>query len=131
MFILGKHGWILQRVDLMSREIFDTFGSHQAQPEIRGMWDDTTNPPELMLAFDTDDAEFARGFQCGMVWQLLYGGVHEFEIPIYLTNVEMAMRMAEAAGYAFKAVYEKETEVGDPADWIMVTFTDTGSSDSE
>lgn len=97
--------------------------------EARGIWDDTGDIPILMLQFDTDDPEFARGVQVGMVWQLLHGGVHEFEMPMYITNAEMIFRMAEAAGYTFTAKYENEEEDSGDADWMLVTFTDTGSKD--
>ena len=91
--------------------------------EARGIWDDTGDIPVLKLQFDTNDPEFARGVQIGMVWQLLHGEVEEFEMPLYLTNAEMVFRMCEATGYTFTAKYENDEEVDDDADWIMVTFT--------
>ena len=105
-------------------ETFPEFGDSPRTPEARGMWDDTGDQPVLMLEFDTDDPEFARGFQSGMIWQLLYGGVEQFTIPVYLTNVEMVMRMAEAAGYSFVAHYEDDGKVDENYDWVMVTFTE-------
>jgi hypothetical protein len=94
-----------------------------------GLWDDTGEEATLMLRYDTDDPEFSRGFQCGMIWQLLHGGVNEFEIPVYLTNAEMVMRMAEAAGYTYTARYENESELEGDADWILIKFVDPGSTE--
>lgn len=56
---------------------------------------------ELVLAFDTDDPEFVRGVEVGRLWELLdHAG--EAELTIHGTNAEMAMRIAEAKGLAFR-----------------------------
>lgn len=109
--------------------MLDNFFEPEKKTEEFGLWDDTGDEPTLMLKYDTEHPEFARGFQCGMIWQLLHGGVHEFEIPVYLTNTEMVMRMAEAAGYTYTARYEDDSELVGEADWILIKFTDPGASD--
>lgn len=81
----------------------------------------TTEPDEeptqmqLVLAFDTDEPEFTRGFECGQLWEQLDGG-YQLEKTIHTTNVEMAMRIAEARGYDFAAT-------GDDPNWVHVHFT--------
>lgn len=104
----------------------DLFESEPSQAF--GLWDDTDEEnPVLMLEYDSSNPEFARGFQCGMIWQLLHGGINEFEIPVYVTNAEMVMRMAEVAGYSYTAKYENESEVGEEHDWMLIKFVDTDS----
>lgn len=60
-----------------------------------------------LLAFDSDDPQFARGFECGRIWTLLttegaevLGGQ-----PFHATNVEMVLRMVEAAGAELTAEF--------------------------
>lgn len=60
-------------------------------------WDHT-------LAFDTPDAEFARGFDIGKVWgRLQFERPAEADVMILAANVEMLMRVANVAGYTFTA----------------------------
>lgn len=87
-----------------------------------GIWDDTQDPPVKLLQYDTDSVEFARGVQVGMIWQLLHGGINEFEIPVYSVNAEMVMRMAEASGFSAHAYYEEEEVEGEDHEWMMVVF---------
>ena len=56
----------------------------------------------LVLAFDSDDPEFTRGFEAGQVWTRLD---YEQEFECYLSpgNAEMIMRICEAKGVAFTA----------------------------
>lgn len=56
---------------------------------------------ELVLAFDTDDPEFARGFEVGKVWAGLGQGERHF--TIHQANAEMVLRMAEAKGLAARS----------------------------
>lgn len=73
----------------------------------------------LSLVFDTDDPQFARGFEAGTIWAKLC----EYDAPMTLTvggeNAEMFMRMAEAQSRTFSA-----TEIASPAegDWYDVQF---------
>lgn len=57
---------------------------------------------ELLLAFDTQEPEFARGFEAGRVWQMLKGD-EPFEQLMNAANAEMVMRMVEATGREYSA----------------------------
>lgn len=50
----------------------------------------------LLLAFDTDALEFARGFEAGRLWATIRGEPDEVEAVVHTTNAEMLMRMGEA-----------------------------------
>jgi len=75
-----------------------------------------TDELECVLAFDTDDPEFARGFEAGMLWGRM---IHEREIvqTVQAENAEMVIRMAEA--------YNSWTFAGEPVDgqWLRVVLT--------
>lgn len=71
-----------------------------------------------LLPFDTDDAEFARGFEAGRIWMLLRTSDGEVVECIHASNAEMAMRLAEAADRQVVA-----TELGH--DWLEATFAPT------
>jgi len=70
----------------------------------------------LVLAFDSDDQEFTRGFEAGQLWERLErdGFVHQL---IHAENAEMVMRMAESRdrGLTFTA-----EDVGNG--WMQVTI---------
>lgn len=67
----------------------------------------------LVLAFDTDDEQFVRGFEAGILWRRLE--VEEgVEMTVRADNAEMVMRMAEARGVPFTA---DPTEDGE---WLFV-----------
>ena len=55
---------------------------------------------ERELRFDTDDPEFARGFEIGVLWERLtsLGSCH---MAISASNAEMVMRVAKATGCDF------------------------------
>lgn len=78
-------------------------------------------PPNfaLLLPFDTDDPEFARGFEAGRIWSFVQTIDFDEEDPgsltIHSTNTEMVMRIAEASGYSTFCVVLDDT-------WIEVTF---------
>jgi hypothetical protein len=68
----------------------------------------------LALPFDTDEPDFRRGVEVGM----LYEAVRRSPVVsmlIHADNAEMAIRIAEAAGKPFSA-----EECGD--DWLDVTI---------
>lgn len=69
-----------------------------------------------LLPFDTDDPEFARGFEAGRLWALLRTGDDEVVQCIDASNAEMAMRLAEATERTVVA-----TELGH--DWLEATFS--------
>jgi hypothetical protein len=59
---------------------------------------------QLVLAFDTDSEEFARGVEVGMIWGWLQHGADTMlEQTMQAENAEMVMRMAEAASATFTA----------------------------
>jgi hypothetical protein len=69
-----------------------------------------------LLPFDTDSAEFVRGFECGRIWSTLRERPDEnVEELVHASNVEMVMRMAEATG---RPVRSEELDCS----WISVTF---------
>jgi len=69
-----------------------------------------------LLPFDTDDPEFARGFEAGRLWAILRSGDDEVVQCIDASNAEMAMRLAEATERTVVA-----TELGH--DWLEATFS--------
>jgi hypothetical protein len=77
----------------------------------------------LILAFDTDDPEFTRGFEAGMLWQRIRSGQERINVTILASNAEMVMRMAEAQGYSFAA-----EEL--PDDWMAVVLEPTPAVES-
>lgn len=70
----------------------------------------------LTLPFDTDNPEFIRGAEIGMLWQRLVHGEIPVQATIHSTNAEMMMRIAEAKGVQFSA------ELTDYDEWLFVTF---------
>lgn len=56
----------------------------------------------LLLAFDTDDPEFARGFEAGRLYELTSTD-EPFTQTIHASNTEMAMRICEAREVPFRA----------------------------
>jgi hypothetical protein len=52
----------------------------------------------LLLPFDTDEFEFARGFECGTAFTLVRATPpdQEVELVLHPENAEMALRIAEA-----------------------------------
>lgn len=70
-----------------------------------------------LLPFDTDDAEFARGFETGRIWALLRATDDEVVETMHAENAEMIMRLGEATGRYVRAV-----ELDD--NWIEATFAE-------
>ena len=69
-----------------------------------------------LLHFDSEDPEFARGFETGRVWSQLQADPGEPVIEIvHSANAEMLIRMGEATGRAFEA-----DELGDG--WMEIRF---------
>jgi hypothetical protein len=69
----------------------------------------------LLMPFDTDDPEFARGFEAGHVWTMLQH-TQEREFTIHWRNAETMLRIAEAL---------ELTVVATPLDdaWTSVVFS--------
>ena len=51
-----------------------------------------------LIAFDTDDPQFARGFEAGRLWTLLRERPDELEEYARAENAEMVLRLADATG---------------------------------
>lgn len=75
---------------------------------------DDSDGLNLVLAFDTDEPEFTRGVEAGILWERM---VHEAHIEqlVHAENAEMVIRMAEARGWTF---------AGEAVDehWLRVTL---------
>jgi hypothetical protein len=72
--------------------------------------------PKPLLAYDTDEPEFARGFEAGRLWALLRESPEtEFTEYVRITNVEMVLRIAEATGRPAQSA-----ELG--KGWLLVRF---------
>lgn len=69
----------------------------------------------LMLPFDTDDAQFRRGIEIGIMWAELQapGGQREFQI--HADCAEMAIRLGESRRMPFKADPVNE-------DWMVIRY---------
>jgi diphthamide synthase (EF-2-diphthine--ammonia ligase) len=70
----------------------------------------------LVLPFDSDEAEFRRGVEVGMLWTM----VREREpapaaMMIHSDNAEMVIRIAEACELPFTAAPASE-------DWLYITI---------
>jgi hypothetical protein len=57
----------------------------------------------LILAFDSDDPEFARGFEAGRLWEMVKSNHAPWSQMIHVSNAEMVMRMCEAEEREFRA----------------------------
>jgi hypothetical protein len=75
----------------------------------------------LVLAFDTEGAEFAWGFEAGGLWADPRSSDEALEAVVHAANSEMVLRMGEALGRAV---------VGEQLDgtWTRVTFAAPGST---
>ncbi len=58
---------------------------------------------DLLLAFDSDDSEFARGFEAGRLWERVKTDMTNWDQMIHTSNAEMVMRMCEAEEREFRA----------------------------
>lgn len=70
-----------------------------------------------LLRFDTDHAEFGRGFEVGRLWALLRATDDEIVETVHASNAEMILRLGEATGRNVRAV-----ELDDH--WIRATFAE-------
>lgn len=75
----------------------------------------------LLLAFDVDDPEFVRGFECGRVWVRAQEDDDEFMVTVHLTNAEMMLRISEATEREVSWV-ELDPEDGSEPMWATATF---------
>lgn len=70
---------------------------------------------ELVVSFDTDAAEFARGVEVGMLWQRLQTDPRPVTAVVHVRNTEMVLRLAEAMKVSVCA-----DDLGD--EWLAVTL---------
>lgn len=57
----------------------------------------------LLLAFDSDDPEFCRGFEAGRLWERIKNDATSWDEMLHATNAEMVMRMCESQERGFRA----------------------------
>lgn len=70
----------------------------------------------LALAFDSDDPEFMRGVEVGLVWACLQSEPAEPVVAqVHAANIEMMLRMSDATHRPIRS-----EDVND--DWMVVTF---------
>lgn len=73
----------------------------------------------LLLAFDTDDPQFVRGFEVGRIWQTAQTFDGPFEEVAHGVNAEMLLRIAEAT--------ERQVRTHEDGDeWITACFSAQG-----
>ncbi len=70
----------------------------------------------LLLAFDTDDEQFSRGWEAGRVYGVLGTG-QGFDGEVHASNVEMFVRIAERFDREHRAEIHDET-------WLTLSITD-------
>ncbi len=78
----------------------------------------------LLLPFDTDNAEFCRGFEAGRLWEILKAEAGEVTEFVHVKNAEMVLRLAEATG---RTAQSEEHGQG----WLEVTFTEAEEAEHE
>jgi hypothetical protein len=53
----------------------------------------------MVLPFDTDSEDFARGFECGRIWVLMEENPYKLTgLIFHAVNAEMVLRMIEKKG---------------------------------
>lgn len=70
---------------------------------------------ELLVAFDRDEPEFARGVEIGMLYERLLRDPEPVVAQIHADNAEMALRVGESLGLRVRA-----RDLND--DWLEVTY---------
>lgn len=71
---------------------------------------------ELVVAFDRDTTEFARGVEVGILHQRLRSEALPLEATVHAENAEMAIRLAESNAITVRA----ENSDGD---WLYLVFS--------
>lgn len=74
----------------------------------------------LVMAFDTDDPEFVRGFEIGRLYEMTQRCPEPFEQTVHASNTEMIIRLGEASGRHMSA-----SEIPETDDWLSVTVAAT------
>jgi hypothetical protein len=57
----------------------------------------------LLLTFDSDEPEFARGFEAGRLWERIKNDRTSWDEVVHGSNAEMVMRMCEVQEREFRA----------------------------
>lgn len=70
----------------------------------------------LVVPFDRDSADFARGVEVGVLYQRLLTEPRPVSATVHGSNAEMVLRLADAVGASASAV-----DLGQ--DWMSVTFS--------
>jgi class 3 adenylate cyclase len=79
----------------------------------------------LLLRFDTDDAQFARGFELGRLWSMLRDRPDEPVTALaHVSSAEMLIRMGEATGRVVVGEFHDDT-------WVTATFTEASALESD
>jgi hypothetical protein len=73
---------------------------------------------ELIFSFPDQSDSFARGFEAGMIWEMMKAPVTHFSMAVHTANEEVIRRQAEAA--------DKEVtfEPTDYEGWLDMTVFD-------
>jgi hypothetical protein len=69
----------------------------------------------MLLPFDVDDPDFARGFEAGALWSRLRLSGEKESATIHASNAEMALRMSEALGRSVRGEALDES-------WMLLTI---------
>jgi hypothetical protein len=73
-------------------------------------------PFELVVPFDRDAPDFARGVEMGMLYERLRQGERPTGVMVHATNIEMAIRLAETFGVSASADELSQ-------DWLSFSFS--------
>lgn len=65
--------------------------------------DEEVTSYDMVLAFDSDDPEFARGFEAGRLWERIKNDQTTWDEIVHGSNAEMVMRMCESQERTFRA----------------------------
>jgi hypothetical protein len=80
----------------------------------------------LLLRFDTDDPEFIRGVEVGMVWAHLESLPVEattYERTVHTANLEMLLRVADSLGWALRPEASTDEDGVSYDEWTVVSMT--------
>lgn len=92
----------------------------------------------MILAFDTDDPEFVRGFlvwlslEAGTIWMelgLLSRRCGNYSTTVAARNLEMVRRIAEAKGWEMSPVSVSDEDGNAYPEWIEVVLSRVDSDD--
>ena len=66
---------------------------------------------EMFLPFDTDNADFARGFVAGSIWTLMTENPDKLTgLIFHAENVEMILQLIEMKGASFKPKFSDDEQ---------------------